>query len=52
MKKPVATYVATPEHNQDTRDRLMDTHKKEKPNKTQRENVENLLVRLPLRPLG
>jgi hypothetical protein len=45
----VATNVATPKHTQDTQEYLIDNHKKEEPNKTQREYLENLFVRIPLR---
>jgi hypothetical protein len=47
MKKLVATDVATPKHDQDTQECLTYNHKKEEPNKTHREYLENLFFRLP-----
>jgi hypothetical protein len=47
MKKHVAKNVATPKHNQHTQKYLMHTRKKEEPNQTHGEHVENLFVRFP-----
>jgi hypothetical protein len=50
MNEHVAIYVATPKHNQNIQEYVMDNHHEEKHTETQREYVENPIVSTP--PFG